>query len=136
MAWRVILVKGIKEIYRFGNDEEKRLLDYLTIYSNGRININTASAEVLQGLDEGIDSIIANAIVEHRREEDFQTVHDLKKVLGIDDELFDRINPWITVNGSFFTIEVTGKCQEAVAHIKAIVIREENGSLLIYWQVV
>ena len=132
---QIFLVKGVKEIQRFGNDGEKGILDFFTIYGDGKINLNTASSEVLQGLDEGIDSIIANAILEHRREEDFQTVDDLKKVLGIEEELFNRISTLITVNGSFFAIEATGKCQEAVAQIKAVAIREDNRSMLIYWQV-
>ena len=132
---QIFLVKGIKEIHRFGADGEKGITDFFTIYGDGKINLNTASSELLQGLDEGIDSIIANAILEHRREKDFQTIDDLKKVLGIDDELFNRISSWITVNSSFFTIEVTGKCQEAVAQIKAVALREDNRSMLIYWQV-
>jgi general secretion pathway protein K len=133
---QIFMVKGIGEISSFGERGEKRLLDYLTIYSDGKININTASPEVLQSLDEGIDNVLAQAIIDHRREEDFLTIDDLRKVSGIDEELYGQIRELITVKSSFFTVEVTGGSQEAVSSIKAIALRETNRLLLIYWQVV
>lgn len=133
---QIFMVKGIGEISSFGERGEKRLLDYLTLYSDGKININTASPEVLQSLDEGIDPVLAQAIIDHRREEDFLVIDDLRKAPGIDEELYDRIKGLITVKSSFFSMEVTGGSQEAVSRIKAIALRETNGLLLIYWQVV
>lgn len=133
---QIFLVKGLGEVYRFGEDGEKSLLDFLTIYGDGTVNINTAPPEILQSLDEGIDSIVADAIVEYRREEDFLTIEDLKKVSAVDGGLFDRIKGLINVKSSYFTIETTGRSQEAVSSIKAVAVREDNELKLIYWQVV
>ena len=133
---QIFLVKGIKEIRHFEDEGKRRLLDFLTIYSDGKVNINTAPREVLQSLRDNLDITAAEAIIEYRKEQDFSSADDLKKVAGIDDELFNEIREWITVKSSAFSLEVEGNCQEAVARIKAVVIREEDRLRLIYWQVV
>jgi len=123
---QLFLVKGIREV---------NLNNYLTIYSDGKININTASAEVLQSLSDRIDPVVADAIIEYRLEEDFLSVNDLTAVPGIDEALMDEIREWATVKSSAFSFEISGKCQEAVARIKAVAMREAQESRLIYWQV-
>jgi general secretion pathway protein K len=132
---QIFLVKGMKEVHRFGDGKQRALLDFLTIYSDGKVNVNTASPEVLQSLDEEIDDNLAQAIIAYRSEEDFKTIEDLRKVAGVGEELFDRIKEALTVKSSFFSIEISGKSQEAVTQIKAIASREEKGPRLIYWQV-
>ncbi len=132
---QIFLVKGMKELERFGENGSKRLLDFLTIYSNGNININTASREVLQCLSEKIDSGLAEAIVDYRKEQEFSVVGDLKTVAGVDDELFNEIQDRITVKSSAFSIEMQGRSRDALSMIKAVALRQENGLRLIYWQV-
>jgi general secretion pathway protein K len=132
---QLFLVKGLKSIERFGERGEKRLLDFLTIYSEGMININTAPREVLESLDEAINSTIARSIIEYRNEEEFKTTDDLEKVPGIDRELIDRIHPWITVRSSVFSIELEVSCQEAMSRIRAVAVRGGDTSRLIYYLV-
>ncbi|MDY7036265.1 MAG: type II secretion system minor pseudopilin GspK [Thermodesulfobacteriota bacterium] len=125
---QILLVKEFKSV-------NLDLTDFLTIYSDGKININTASSQVLQGLDEGIDSALAELIIDYRQEESFLSINDLKKVAGIDEELFKRISGWLTVKSSAFSIEIEGNCREAASRIKTIIIREGDKSKIIYWQV-
>ena len=132
---QVFMVKGIENIRRFGENPEKNLLDYITIYSNGQVNINTASIEVLQSLDDAIDDSVAQSIIDYRSEESFSSVDDLGKVATIDSELLNRIREKITVKSSHFTIEMKVSCSEAVAHLRAVVVREVEESELICWQV-
>ena len=132
---QVFMVKGIENIRRFGENPEKNLLDYITIYSNGQVNINTASIEVLQSLDDAIDDSVAQSIIDYRSEENFSSVDDLGKVATIDSELLNRIREKITVKSSHFTIEMKVSCSEAVAHLRAVVVREVEESELICWQV-
>jgi general secretion pathway protein K len=133
---QIFLVKGFKEMRQFGDEGEKRLFDFLTIYSEGKVNVNTASSEILQSLSDNLDISIAEAIIEFRSEEDFLKADDLKKVSGVDEGLFNEIKEWITVKSSVFSIEIQGGYQEAVARIKAIALREEDRLRLIYWQVI
>ena len=114
--------------------EGKRLLDYLTIYSDGKVNINTAPLEVLESLSESLDDSIASAIIEFRQEEDFMSIDDLRKVPGMSDEVFAEIRDWITVKSSFFSMEFNVNCNGAVAAIRTYLVREGGKTRPIYWQ--
>ncbi len=130
---QVFLVRGMREFERFG--EKKKLMDFLTIHSDGKININTAPKEVLESLGGSMDSTLAAAIVEYRKEENFESIEDLRKVPGMEDEVLAEIGEWITVKSSTFSIEAHVNCNGAVASIKTVAQRQGNKAKLIYWQV-
>jgi general secretion pathway protein K len=133
---QIYLVKGFRGLQRLGEKGEKRLSDFLTVYSDGKININTASSEVLQSLhDEMIDGRLAQAIIDYRREEDFLNIGDLQQVTEIDKDSFDAISEWTTVKSSAFSITCEVKSQEAVSGINAVALRDEDEPVLIYWRV-
>lgn len=64
--------------------------------TNGKININTASLELLMTLS-GIGESKANAIINYRNEIGlFETIEDIKNVSGIGDSAFEKIKDSIT----------------------------------------
>ena len=66
--------------------------------SDGKVNINTASAEELTSL-KGIGQTRAESIVAYRQEHGaFAAVEDLKEVSGIGDATYQKIADAITVN--------------------------------------
>ncbi len=65
--------------------------------ANGKININTATKDELDNL-EGIGETIAQRIIDYRKEHPFKTIYDLKKVSGIGNKTFEKIEDSITVN--------------------------------------
>ncbi len=66
--------------------------------SDGKVNINTASAEELTSLN-GIGQTRAESIVAYRQEHGaFAAVEDLKEVSGIGDATYQKIADAITVN--------------------------------------
>ncbi len=132
---QIFLVKGMKKVDQILKKRKKGLLDFITIYSKGKVNINTAPKEVIQGLSPKIDDDLAKAIVEYRKEEDFRSINDLMKVPGVDSDVFDNIKKWITVQSSSFSIEAQGRYGDAVCHIKAVLKREKKGYNLVYWKV-
>lgn len=129
---QLFLVKGMRPLEQF---EGKRILDYVTIYSEGKVNINTAPSEVLQCLSEFLDEAMAAAIIEYRQEEDFMSIEDLRKVPAMSDELLAEIRDSITVKSSHFSMEFNVFCNGAVAAVKTFVVREEGETKPIYWQV-
>jgi general secretion pathway protein K len=66
----LLQIRGMTEEVLYGTDEKKGLAEYISIYGNGRININTAPALLLQALAPGISEEDVNIIDEFRREED------------------------------------------------------------------
>lgn len=66
--------------------------------SDGKINLNTATAAELQTLN-GIGEKKAEAIIEYREKNgSFQAVEDLKKVSGIGEATFTKLEELITIN--------------------------------------
>lgn len=62
----------------------------------GAVNINTATVDELKGL-KGIGEAKAKAIVEYRKDQNFTSIEDIKKVKGIGAKIFDGIKNDITV---------------------------------------
>ncbi len=64
--------------------------------TDSRVNINTASMEMLKTL-EGIGDAKAQAIITYRTKTKFETIDDITKVSGITDSIYDKIKDYITV---------------------------------------
>ena len=67
---------------------------------DGRININTATAQQLQMLS-GIGEVIAQRIVDYRETNGaFATIEDIMNVSGIGEKKFEQIKEYIKVGDS------------------------------------
>lgn len=66
--------------------------------ATGRININTASMELLETLP-GIGESKARSIIEYREEHgDFSNIEEIKNISGIKDGVYDKIKDYICVD--------------------------------------
>jgi len=66
----------------------------------GVVNINTADAAQLALLPR-VGAKAAQRIVDYRKEHGaFKTTSDLMQVKGFGDKTFERLNPYLTVNGT------------------------------------
>ena len=84
----------------------KILLSLATVASlaMAAINLNTATKEELMSLD-GIGSAKADAIIEYRKANKFNSIDDLKNVNGIGDKTFDNLKGEISTTGKSEIIE-------------------------------
>ena len=137
----LLLVRGIDEEILYGGEAEEEgeyktgLSRYVTVYGEGRININTASLRVLQALDREIDEALAQGVLDYRQERGFEGIADIKRVEGITEEIFRRVERLITTDESqFFSVEAQGRVREATRLIKAVVERKPEGPEIIYWR--
>lgn len=106
------------------------LMEYMTVLSDGKININTASKKVLQSLSKDIDSDLAENILQYREQMDsngskqvFREIEDIKKVSAKIEKIYDSIKELITVRSHFFTIEATAKSAQMVKKMRVVVYR-------------
>lgn len=127
-------VEGVTKEFLYGNPSEEDpslaalegMWNYLTLYSHGRINLNTAENQVIQCLSEGIDENLASDIVSHRSEEDteserknyFRSKSELLDVEGMNERLaareeesvgqtiFQSIEDMVTCKTQFFLVEI------------------------------
>ncbi|RJR42016.1 MAG: general secretion pathway protein GspK [Desulfobacteraceae bacterium] len=127
---QIRLVKGLGESLT-GKD----LRDYLTVHTDGKVNINTASPEVLQSLSDKFDSRVADAVVEYRKTMVFMKPEDLRTIPGMDDAVFSGVSNWVTVKSSAFFIEMEGSYSGVSSVVRAVAHRENNATKPIYWRV-
>ncbi len=92
-------IEGIGEIEGSTYDNLK---DYITVSSDGRININTAPLKVLDSL-KGIGEDLASKIIAERR---FLEKKDLKDVAGIGKGKYDDLKDLIKVSSESFKAKI------------------------------
>jgi len=67
------------------------------IQNGDKVNINTASKEILMTLD-GIGEVYSQKIIEYRDKNKFSTIEDIKNVKGVGEKTFENIKDKITVD--------------------------------------
>ena len=101
-----------------------RLRPYLTIFpdqvNSPRININTASKEVLSSLDAGIDDSLAERIIEKRRLTPFKSTGELSQVPGMETIATGLVGR-ISVNSHLFRITSVSRVKESARTVEAVV---------------
>ena len=123
-------LKSLGEIYYvkgFSEKSVKKLLNYLTVYGSGKINVNSASKELLLSLSERMSEGIADSIIESRP---IKRLEDLKEFM--DRELYYEILPLITNRCDYFEIVVTASYGDFTSTVKAFTDRRH----ILEWKVV
>jgi type II secretory pathway component PulK len=121
------------------------LTNLFTTISSGKININTAPAEVLQ-LIPGIDAICAEQIVAGRGGPNdgsgltgpYRSVEELRRVPCVTMELQRVIQPYADVRSRTFQVEIDAKVAGSSRKFYAIVIRNNPRDIQVvnfYWKI-
>lgn len=113
---------------------------YVTVSTEGKVNINTAPLEVLMALSPLIDTDIARNIIDFRKENPFEDITQLSpayeydKPQGITDEIFNEIKNYIAVRSTVFLVEVKVGVDENFKRIQALVRREGKKCGILCWK--
>ena len=92
-------VDQIAETYNLPDSTFEKIKKYLTTNSKAikKININSATVEELKA-HPYINYSIANSIVQYRQQHgNFQYINDIRKVMLISDEFFNKTSPYLSV---------------------------------------
>ena len=122
------------------------LVDLFTPISTGRININTASSEVLQ-LIPGIDAIMAQAIIDGRQGEDdgsgllgpYPTVEAVRRI-QITPMAMNAVRQFCTHESRNFQVEIDAKIDNYTRKFVAVIHRNDRRNardiqtLTFYWK--
>jgi general secretion pathway protein K len=142
----LLLIKGFDEELVFGSPpgtppEEAitGIATWLTAWSHGRVNLNTASPEVLLTLPD-IDEWAVEAIVEHRlgldgepgtRDEGFQSLDEAMELAGLNPELRRRL----TVGDvHFIRVTAVGEVGGVRSVVWGVFRVEANRLVPVYWR--
>ncbi len=123
------MIKGID------GDLFSKLNKFLTVNSDGLININTASKEVLLSLSEDLTGEVVDEIIAYRGENPFQKKLDVKNNISLADNVFNDLQKFIDVKSNFFSITSTGDVNNSRKTITAIVQRQNNKGTILYWRI-
>ncbi len=140
----LLLVKGI-DLARF-----EKLKNYLTVYGNGQVNVNTASKKVLMAL--GLTEEIVDKLLTYRRGADgvddtsddhiFYRVFDIAAEVNASQKLepeqmraIDQLNQrnLLTVNSVFYSIQSQGMLDGTNEKRKVFLIFNSTENRIVYW---
>jgi len=122
----LLVVKG------FTQEEYRRIAPFVTVYTDGMVNINTAPREVIMALSEEITGDLADAVIDYRKETPFRTTGEIRKVSGFETLGFN-LQGRITVASSTFRVFSRGYAGEGIREVEAVV-RTAEGADILYWR--
>jgi general secretion pathway protein K len=76
----------------------ERIRNYVTVYGDGKININCAPAPVIESLCEKMDPALARMIIDRRKLEPFERITQLRDVPGMTDGIYNAVKKTATVD--------------------------------------
>jgi general secretion pathway protein K len=129
----MLLIKGFVSSIFYGTDVREGLGKYLTVYSEGKININTASLPVLMSLSPKVDQAMAQRVLDYRREKPFRRLEDLRSIPGWE-AVYPQISSEITIRSDYFSLEVRGVYHDARALVQTVVKREGRQTRILFWR--
>lgn len=122
------MVKGVTdEVYN-------KIAPYLTIYGDGKININTADKLVLMSLVEGIDETMVRKAIDARP---YDNTTKAKFADNLSIEIKNKMTtagliPFLETKSNVFSIVAEGKVQDTRKIVRAVVKRGSPSQLLYF----
>jgi len=108
-----------------------KLRPHVTVWSSGKVNVNTAGDMTLMALDDAITQDVANAIIRERTQRPFTAREDIKKVTGMSD-VYTNIALVIDVRSDVFRVESQATFAETTKMIRAVYRRSSSGADTLY----
>ena len=127
----LLLVKGITpEIY-------DRICNDITVYGDGKININRASKRIIESLSEKIDPALAQMIIDRRKIKPFESIAELRDIPGMTDGIYYTIKKTAAVSSSegYYSVVSRGNVDNISCTIAAILQKNtetKNVDVILY----
>ena len=116
----LLLIKGITpEVF-------ERMRDYITVYGDGKININLAPKRVIESLSEKMDPVLAQMIIDRRKLKPFGSIAELRDVPGMTDRIYNSIRKSATVSPDDQFYQVTSRANVDKTKSTIVAILEKN----------
>ncbi len=120
-------------------EEIRGLADFVGLWGTAKININTASVEVLEAISPEIDEEDAGNIVDYRAGEDgepFNTPAELVKVPGFEN-IFDEdknLLAHLTTFSTYFEVRIKAEKDNVKKDVRSIVSRKGKKINVLFWK--
>ena len=133
---QMLLIKGVTKELFYGNEHVPGISNHLTVYGDGKININTADPLVLCSLSDDIDMEMARDMLIYRLDEgnDLKDPGWYRKIPGMADTTIEL--DLIKTSSPYFEIESAGISGAMNKRVAAIIKREgEKPIQVLAWKV-
>jgi len=132
----ILLVRGMKKEYFFGAKDYEGIRDYVTVGTNGKINVNTASDVVLMSLSDDAGEAVVAGIRDCRP---FMN-QDLGCITGLDLSGQTAESAWLkatlSVKSSRFRVDVkASSASGARVDVTALLERVHNKPRIVYYRI-
>ncbi len=119
------------------NQQSNALANFVTVYGNGKIDINHAPLLVIQSLSVNMTEDIAHLIIQRRTRKPFCSLDDLRTVPGVSAVIPADYSRYITVapKTRFYRVTVTADTGNAQYTVSAIIKKktsDDNVDIIIY----
>lgn len=109
--------------------------DWLSLHSEGKININTAPREILLSLDEQMTDALVEEIVRKRQEGALSGEDDLREIAAIDEDLLFRLGRLIRYNSQYFRVRIDVSSPPGPIRVQAVIQRDDKNAKVVRWEV-
>ncbi len=111
------------------------LKDLLTVYSGGKININTAGLDVLASMPAMTEET-ANLLIETRKDNPFNDLERIKELAFINEAVYRNILKWATVKSDIYSVFVSAQASgtRVKQQINAVVDRSQEELKVVLWR--
>ncbi|MDB9822803.1 general secretion pathway protein GspK [Deltaproteobacteria bacterium] len=130
----LLLIKGITSELFYGTEDNPGISSYLTIYGDGRVNINTADSLVLKSLSEDMDQEMVEEIMAYREDDENELTNAswYKTALGTNEDIIDM--GLITTKSLYFEIISIAVKDSMSREIKGTVKRDGKVISILSWK--
>ncbi len=127
----LLLVKGVTmQVFN-------RIRDYVTVYGDGKINVNYASKHVIKSLSEKMDTTLAQMIIDQREFKLFDNITKLRDVPGMTDNIYYAIKKTATIGptSQYYYVTSCGTVDDLDCTIIAVLkknVKTKNIEVILY----
>ncbi|MCK4752863.1 MAG: type II secretion system minor pseudopilin GspK [Planctomycetes bacterium] len=113
------------------------ICDYVTVYGDGKININYAPKLVLESVSEKIYPALAQTIIDRRKFKPFGSITELRDVPGMTDSIYYAIKSVATVGtaGQYYYVTSRGNVDHLGRTIIAVLrknVKDKKIEIVLY----
>lgn len=125
-------LQELRLVRGYDSDLFRKLAPHVTAYGLAKININTASLEVLQSVSAEMDLTTAQSIIDYREAQPFTSMTQLQQMPGME-TMYGFIYLYVDVKSSSYMIESTAFVNDGRRTIYAAFDKDDN--LILYKRV-
>lgn len=109
--------------------------DWLSAHATGKVNLNTAPAEVLRSLDTSMTDAVVTELTNRRSQKVLKNEEDLKTIPGIDADLAFRLGKVAGYASQVFRVRVVVTDQSTPLELEAMLSRQSQSNIqVLYWR--